>query len=562
MAENTHDGGVAQLNKSMELTSDAREVGLLPKPDRLDCSERARRLVLAAVDDTHPSLANDAMYQIRPDSNGKVARQVGSGGHPAVILSLSSAKAMSAVRPYCGAPRRWRILDPMPLDSQTDTAENTSDSPNVPAKAAHLVVAFQAEQPFAPPRRYPILSVDVVRIGRKQDALPNELSIELSDAFVSSPHALLRRVLDRWVIEDAGSTNGTFVDGAMIDRCELHDGSVIEIGHTFMVFRVRAAEQALAAGVDEYATMHPGLEQRLRELQRVARSDLPVMLRGESGTGKEVLAQAVHRLSGRTGPFQAVNCAALVPTLAESELFGYRKGAFSGALEDRPGLIRAAANGTLFLDEIGDLSLAVQAALLRVLQQSEVLPVGATRAVSVDFRLVVATHRDLERMAMSGAFRSDLLARISGFTMPIPPLRERREDLGLIAAALLRRHVPDRADSVRFSLRAARALFFGEWPLNVRELEKALAVSLTLVENGRIDADHFHSSSRAEGSTESPVDVKTFSTAEEKQREDLVKALRINGGNVTAAARSMGKARQQVQRWMRRYGFKSSQFRR
>src|SRR5262249_41268985 len=158
--------------------------------------------------------------------------------------------------------------------------------------------------------------------------------------------------------------------------------------------------------------------------------------------------------SGRPGEFVAVNCAALPQTLVESELFGYRKGAFSGAAEDRTGLIRSADRGTLFLDEIGDLSPPAQAVFLRVLQESEVLPVGATRPVKVDIRLLAATHRNLEALVAENRFRADLLARISGLTLSLPPLRERREDLGLIIGMLLRRHFSDRAEQVSLASEA------------------------------------------------------------------------------------------------------------
>ena len=154
-----------------------------------------------------------------------------------------------------------------------------------------------------------------------------------------------------------------------------------------------------------------------------ARSQVPVLVSGETGTGKELIASAIHQLSGRPGPFVAVNCGAIAPNLVESELFGYRKGAFSGALEDRPGLVRSSEHGTLLLDEIGDLPLAAQAALLRVLQESEVLPVGGTRPVKVDLRVVAATHRDLGALAAQDRFRRDLLARLDGARIMLPALR-------------------------------------------------------------------------------------------------------------------------------------------
>jgi transcriptional regulator with PAS, ATPase and Fis domain len=266
----------------------------------------------------------------------------------------------------------------------------------------------------------------------------------------------------------------------------------------------------------------------------------------------------VHRLSRRPGRFQPINCAALAPSLLESELFGYRKGAFSGATEDRPGLVRSADKGTLFLDEIGDLPPPAQGVLLRVLQESEVLPVGDTRPVPVDFRLVVATHRPLEEMAAAGRFRHDLLARLAGFTLNVPPLRERREDLGALIAVLVNRHTPDRG--LRFSAAAARALFLHAWQLNVRELEKTLALGIALAPEGVIDLPHLPEHVRS-ASASKPASVAPLGEEELRRREELVLLLREHRGNVTAVAKVLGKARVQVQRWMRRYGIRPAVFR-
>ena len=207
---------------------------------------------------------------------------------------------------------------------------------------------------------------------------------------------------------------------------------------------------------------------------------------------------------------------------------------------------------------MGDLSLPAQGALLRVLQEAEVLPVGATQPVPVDFRLVVATHRNLERMAAEEKFRDDLLARMSGFALTLPPLRERREDLGALVAALLARHAPDR--EVRFTAAAARALFLHRWPLNVRELEKAILLALAVAPKGEIDLPHLPPAlgnaapAAQEKEPELPLE-------EARRREELVALLKEHRGNVTAVARTLGKARVQVQRWMRRYRITSAVFR-
>jgi transcriptional regulator with GAF, ATPase, and Fis domain len=275
----------------------------------------------------------------------------------------------------------------------------------------------------------------------------------------------------------------------------------------------------------------------------------------------------VHQLSGRRGAFVAVNCGALPDTLIETELFGYRKGAFSGAAEDRPGLIRSADQGTLFLDEIGDLPGPSQAPLLRVLQEREVTPVGATRPVPVDLRVVAATHRDLPALVDAGTFRNDLWARLSGFKMVVPPLRERRDDLGLLVSALLRRRVGAEAESVGLAPRAARALFFHDWPLNVRELEKCVASGLVLSRGAPVGLEHLPEAiqqsaaqPRPAAASAEPAD-QPLSEDEQRLRERIIALLKEHKGNIAAVARAMGKARMQIHRWVKRYGIEPDAFR-
>ncbi len=430
-------------------------------------------------------------------------------------------------------------------------------------ETAWLTLALQAERPLDPPLQVALRGIDAVFFARGHGPARAEevraggeahLRIEIPDKFLSGAHAAMQRIYGRWLLEDQGSRNGTFVDGARVEKADLKDGAVVEIGHSFLVFRAAAPDHPPGS----IGSLHAGYAAQLRALDQAAVTRLPVVLRGETGTGKEVLARRVHALSGRPGAFQAINCAALPQTLVESELFGYRKGAFSGATEDRPGLVRSADRGTLFLDEIGDLPLAAQGALLRVLQESEVHPVGATKPVPVDFRLIVATHRDLEQMAEDGTFRRDLLARMSGFSLNLPALRDRKEDLGLLAAALARRIAPEKAEALKLTLPAARALFRHSWPLNVRELEKALAVAIALAPDGLIDLPHLPESLQGAPPPASPP---ALEPDEARLRDELVALLKEHRGNVTAVARTMGKARVQVQRWMRRYRIEPAIFR-
>jgi transcriptional regulator with PAS, ATPase and Fis domain len=439
------------------------------------------------------------------------------------------------------------------LDVTAD--ESGTDEPQ-PGAGACLTLAFQAEQPLLPARRHFLPESGRIYIGRDTGTGPY---VTLADRFASAPHASLQKSYGRWILQDEQSRNGCFVDGAEITRCELRDGAVIEIGRTFFVFRGESAFEKAAPDSD-LTTLNAPYAGHLEELAQTAPTRLPIVLRGESGTGKEVLARAIHRLSARQGPFQAINCAALATSLAESELFGYRKGSFSGANEDRPGLIRSAHHGTLFLDEIGDLPLPTQGLFLRVLQESEVTAVGTTKAVPVDFRLVAATHRDLEEMARAGTFRPDLLARIEGFTLRLPPLRERREDLGSLVALLLRRHSGAKAGNVRFSLAAARALIHHGWPLNIRELEKALRLALTLGDAGRIDLQHLPPIFSEPRSAESTVPTRVLPDGDER-REELIALLREHKGNVSEVGRVLGRARMQIHRWMKRYSLKPDDYR-
>ena len=443
------------------------------------------------------------------------------------------------------------------------TADESATDDSQPGEGACLTLSLQAEQPLMPPRRHLLPEGKRIFIGRAQDG-GSEPYIALQDRFASVPHASLQKSYGRWVLQDEQSRNGCFVDGAEIERCELRDGAVVEIGRSFFIFR-EAHSFTPGGGGGILSTLNAPYAFRLGALAKMAPTVLPVVLRGESGTGKEVMARAIHQLSGRTGAFQAINCAALASSVAESELFGYRKGTFTGAIEDRPGLIRSAHGGTLFLDEIGDLPLSLQGLFLRVLQESEVTPVGSTKAVAVDFRLVAATHRDLEAMAEAGTFRADLLARVEGFTLRLPPLRERREDLGALVAALLRRHAGSspggKVDQIRFSLAAARALVHYSWPLNVRELEKALQLAVTLSEAARIDLPHLPPSLSQPRVGESAAPPRVLSSQTDKRREELVALMRERKGNVAQVARDLGRARMQIHRWMKRYGIKPDDFR-
>jgi two-component system response regulator HupR/HoxA len=270
----------------------------------------------------------------------------------------------------------------------------------------------------------------------------------------------------------------------------------LELRQSLSNLREKATEKRRAVQADtgfQRLTRAPDspLEPVCQIAQRLAQFDLSVLITGETGTGKELLARAMHYSSPRAdGPFIVENCGALPDTLLESELFGYKRGAFTGAYEDRIGLLQQANGGTLFLDEIGNTSLALQNKLLRALQEGEVRPIGATRAVRIDVRVIAATNRDLEEDVRQGRFREDLYYRLVGATLYLPPLRERRDDLQVIAEELLNREGP------RFGKPAARltpeALAYMQayrWPGNVRELQNELRRMLALADGEELGAE-------------------------------------------------------------------------
>jgi two-component system response regulator HydG len=234
----------------------------------------------------------------------------------------------------------------------------------------------------------------------------------------------------------------------------------------------------------------PAMRAVFRTLERVAQSNVNVLLRGESGTGKELAARALHELGPRAaGPFVSIHCAAIPDTLLESELFGHERGAFTDAVERRIGRFEAAQGGTIFLDEIGELSPAVQAKLLRALQERSIERIGSSRPIPVDARFVVATHRDLDAEVAAGRFRADLYWRIHVVPIVLPPLRERRQDIALLAEAFLRRARQETgAGPTRLSPEALAALEAHDWPGNVRELRNAIERAVALCEGHAIDA--------------------------------------------------------------------------
>ncbi len=453
-----------------------------------------------------------------------------------------------------------------PVITETLTADSQSSAGSSP-RSPCLIFAMRSDAPRSPAVRYVLHGLRELRVGRGNPGLERvgseqELHLRVPDGWMSGNHFRLVATVEGWDLVDAGSKNGTRVNGRKQGRVALADGDVIDAGRCFFVFRASAPVLPLDgpvlevdAGGSRAGTLCGELREAFAGFERVAATSVPVLITGETGTGKEVVARILHETSGRTGAFVAVNCAAIPATLIESELFGHVRGSFSGADADRPGLIRAAHGGTLFLDEIADLPEAGQAALLRALQEREVMAVGSTQPVPVDFRVVAATNKHLSDMADAGAFRKDLFARLCGFSMRLPPLRARREDIGLLIGRLL----PEIAPPLEH--KAVRALFLHRWAFNIRELHQVLTAACALASEEIRLEDLRRQLNLTSGPDSVPPPSARRSRTAPVTRDQLVSVLVEHAGNISAIARALSTSRSQVRRLLRRFELDAEQYR-
>jgi transcriptional regulator with GAF, ATPase, and Fis domain len=400
--------------------------------------------------------------------------------------------------------------------------------------------------------------------------------LRISTPSVSREHAVVHGGAAP-TLEDLGSSNGTWVDGNKLvaqETAQLGFGRVVQLGDALLVLQAAMlpSVQEVAAAPLPPPSDESAIERLGRLVELVATSTLPVILRGETGAGKEVTAERIHARSARaSAPYLKINCAAFADSMVESELFGHERGAFTGATQAKAGLFEAARGGTVLLDEVTELSLPVQAKLLRALGNREVMRVGATKPTVIDVRFIAATNEDFSRLVAAGRFRADLYFRLNGITLEIPPLRERRSEIVPLAlefaagaAAQLGRKPP------QLDAAAREWVLAYAWPGNVRELKNVIERATLLAQGSalglahlqadplsRPDASSFAVAARPSAPLEAPASAPfaapppfaTTSTSELRQelreieRERIVQAMTQAGGNQTLAARLLGMSR-------------------
>jgi DNA-binding NtrC family response regulator len=397
-------------------------------------------------------------------------------------------------------------------------------------------------------------------------AHPTNHLVLAEDRTASRHHFEIINTERGWLLVDLNSTNGTFLDGRKIERAYLSSGAQIRAGSSTLTF----------APIDEEVTVEPdregelcgmvGQSVKMRQvfalIKKIAPMDVSVIINGETGTGKELVSRAVHELSGRKkGPMVVLDCGAIPPNLIESELFGHEKGAFTGAMTERPGAFERAQGGTIFLDELGELRLDLQPKLLRVLENREVRRVGGNDIIEVDCRVIAATNRDLVKEIAAGHFREDLFFRLSVINIQLPPLRERREDIPLILKrALAEPEVVARHGRKRISPEALSLLMSYAWPGNVRELMNVLSHVLAFSDGEEVLPENLPPRVRGQ-EREGPLPFNehlTFKDAKEQllenfEREYVTSVLTRCEGNLSRAARESGLHRKSIERLVKKY---------
>jgi transcriptional regulator with PAS, ATPase and Fis domain len=441
---------------------------------------------------------------------------------------------------------------------------DTPASPTLTTLRTNAVEMPSLEVVVTPPKGKDItarLAVAPVVVGSSP-----ECDLVLSDPRVSRRHCDVTLSARGVTVRDLGSKNGTILGDLSIVEAWLPLGRKVVVGGSTLVVRMVGAPSILPLSTSASFGSALGGSLPMRalfaRLERAAATAETILLLGESGTGKELLARGIHDGSPRrAGPFVVFDCAAVAPNLVEAELFGFMKGAFTGANQARAGLLEQANGGTLFIDELGELPVDLQPKLLRALEARQVRRLGGTGYVAFDARVVAATHRDLQSRVASGAFREDLYYRLAVVEAIVPPLRERRDDIPLLVERFLAAQSPPRtlADLPPNALDMLKA---HHWPGNVRELRNTVA-RLTLFpdlgEGAIVHAKPRPGDGGLGDLTRLPLREAREVVLEQFERAYLVARLREHGGNVSRAAEAMGISRQLVYRLMERYGIRNDE---
>ncbi len=407
-------------------------------------------------------------------------------------------------------------------------------------------LAFESPEPADRP----------IRIGSS-----NDNDVVLEDDTVSRRHCEIHPTTEGVVVRDCDSTNGVVSAGIRVVEARFLETFTLKLGSTTLVVTLvpRAADRELSSA-DRFGSVlgtSPRMRALFADLERIARSDASLLIEGETGTGKEVIAESVHRQSTRTaGPFVVFDCSAFAPTLVESELFGHEKHAFTGANRSHEGVFEQAHGGTIFLDELGELPLDMQPKLLRVLQERKIKRLGSQRERTVDVRLISATNRSLRAEVQSRRFRSDLYYRVAQISVSVPPLRERREDVPLLAEFFLSQASPPRGRS-DIPQGVWDMLERHRWPGNVRELQNVLQRLLVLPESG-LPQELGATTAPGVGALPKPLQVARREASEDFERRYLKDVLSRTDGNVSAAAAMAGVSRQMIHRLMQKHGIEGA----
>ncbi len=399
----------------------------------------------------------------------------------------------------------------------------------------------------------------------------------LNEETVSRYHGKVVQEEDGYVLVDLGSTNGTFINGVRIREAYLKSGCTVQLGKMEIKFFYADEKVPIVPSQKNSLGKLIGKNVKMREIygimEKIAPSGATVVVEGETGTGKEVVSQTIHDLSPRAeGPMMVFDCGAVPQNLIESELFGHEKGSFTGAIMTRQGIFEMAHGGTLLLDELGELSLDLQPKLLRALEHREIRRVGSSKAIRVDVRVIAATNRDLEEEVRSGRFRQDLFYRLSVVRVHIPSLRERPEDIPLLADHFLKTHAFNRnpGNSLKvegISQQALELMTAYQWPGNVRELLNVIERAVSFCDGPTVEVvdlpEQLQSSVQMVATGTQSAEA-TFKEAKERwvssfERDYILKLLSKNGGNISHAAREASIDRKYFRKLMRKHGITAEQ---